>query len=247
MARNSWSEVLVLQKTNALLNLINREQDIDKTYLCAKDTYKLKYQFLINKRESTALNLLNDSKNFIEDSNNLDDIYKKIEEYNPNKNEDFKKYYTEESDEGYFLEIDVQYLENLYELQNNLPFLTEGMNIEKVEKLVANLHDKTEYVIHIRKFKKRKILIVFDDMIADMDNNKNLNKIVTELFIRTRKLNTSFAFITQSYFKALKDVKFRIKENFNKLCLIIHQILTLKTLCIFKKNYSKAMFFFSYL
>ena len=55
--------------------------------------------------------------------------------------------------------------------------------------------------------KKLKILIVFDDMIADMINNKNLNSIVTELFTRGRKLNISFVFITQSYFKVPKDVR----------------------------------------
>ena len=52
-----------------------------------------------------------------------------------------------------------------------------------------------------------KILIVFDDMIADMINNKKLNPIVTELFIRGRKLNISIVFITQSYFKVSKDVR----------------------------------------
>ena len=55
--------------------------------------------------------------------------------------------------------------------------------------------------------KKRKMLIVFDDMIAEMINNKKLNSIVTELFIRCRKLNISLVFITQSYFKVLKDVR----------------------------------------
>ena len=64
-------------------------------------------------------------------------------------------------------------------------------------------------------------------MIADMINNKKLNSIVTELFIRGRKLNISLAFITQSHSKVPKDVrlnttdflssKFKIKENFNKL------------------------------
>ena len=49
--------------------------------------------------------------------------------------------------------------------------------------------------------KKRRILIVFDDMIVDMRSNKKLNKRVTELFIRGRKLNISLVFITQSYFK----------------------------------------------
>ena len=55
--------------------------------------------------------------------------------------------------------------------------------------------------------KKRKILIVFDDMIADRINNKKLNPVVTELFIRGRKLNISIVFITQSDFKVPKEVR----------------------------------------
>ena len=55
--------------------------------------------------------------------------------------------------------------------------------------------------------RKRKVLIVFDDMIADMINNEKLNSIVTELIIRGRKLNISMVFITQSYFKVRKDVR----------------------------------------
>ena len=54
--------------------------------------------------------------------------------------------------------------------------------------------------------KKRKILIVFDDMIADMINNQKLNPIVTELFNRGRKLNISIVLITPSYFKVPKEV-----------------------------------------
>ena len=69
-------------------------------------------------------------------------------------NEDFIKNCNEESDEGNFLKVDVQYLDKLYELHNDLPFLPERMKIEKVEKLVANLHDKPEYVIHIRNLKE---------------------------------------------------------------------------------------------
>ena len=64
-------------------------------------------------------------------------------------NEDFIKNYNEESDEEHFLEIDVKYLKNLHELHNDLSFLPERMKVEKFEKLVANLHDKTEYVIYI--------------------------------------------------------------------------------------------------
>ena len=69
-------------------------------------------------------------------------------------NEDFIKNYNEESAEGYFLEVDVQYLEKLYKIRNELSFLPQRMKIEKVERLVANLHDKTEYVIHIKSLKQ---------------------------------------------------------------------------------------------
>ena len=105
----------------------------------AKDPYEAKYQFLINKRESTGLKHLNDPKAFIEYSNDMQDANKNIEEYNPGE--------------------------------------------------------------------KHKILIVFDDMIADIINNKKLNSVVTELFIRGRKLNISLVFITESYFKVAKDVR----------------------------------------
>ena len=126
-------------KTDALLNLIKKQPNIDKIYLYAKDPYEAKYQFLINKRESTGLKNFNDLKPFIEYSNDMQDVYKNNDEHN----------------------ID----------------------------------------------KERKILIVFDDIIADMINNKKLNSIVAELFIRGRKLNISLIFITQSYFKVLKDVR----------------------------------------
>ena len=105
----------------------------------AKDPYEDKYQFLIDKRESIGLKLFNDPKAFIEYSNDIQDVYKNIDEYDPGK--------------------------------------------------------------------KRKILIVFNDMIADMINNKKLNSIVTGLFIRGRKLNISLVFITQSYFRVPKDVR----------------------------------------
>ena len=62
--------------------------------------------------------------------------------------------------------------------------------------------------------KKRKILIVFDDMIADMINNNKLNPVVSELFIRRRKLNISIVFIMQSYFKVPKDVRLNSRHFF---------------------------------
>ena len=68
--------------------------------------------------------------------------------------EDFVKNCNEESDKGYFLEVDVQYLEKLHEFHNDLLFLSKRMKIEKFEKLVANLNDKTEYITHIRNLNK---------------------------------------------------------------------------------------------
>ena len=133
-------------KTNALLNLINNQQDIDKIYLHAKNPYEDKYQYLINKRESVRLKHFNDPKAFIKYSNDMSSVYKNIDNYNLNK--------------------------------------------------------------------ENKILIVFDDMIAAMINNKKLNSIVTELFIRSRKLHISLIFITQSYFKVPKDVRHNITHFF---------------------------------
>ena len=65
--------------------MINNQPDIDKIYLYAKDPYEAKYQFLINKRESTGLKHFHDPKDFIEYSNDMQDVYKNIEEYNLGK------------------------------------------------------------------------------------------------------------------------------------------------------------------
>ena len=92
------------------MNLINNQPGIDKTYLYAEDTHEAKYQYLSNKRARVGLNHYDDPKAFIEYSNDTQDVYKSIDEY----------------------------------------------NIEK----------------------ERKILIVFDDMIADIINDKKLNSIV---------------------------------------------------------------------
>ena len=70
-----------------------------------------------------------------------------------------------------------------------------------------DMQDVHKNIEDCNPIKKRKILIVFDDAIADMINNNRLNPIVTELFIRGRKLNISIVFITQSYFKVPKDVR----------------------------------------
>ena len=64
------------------------------------------------------------------------------------------KNYNKESDEGYFLKVDVQYLEKFHERHNDLPLLPERMKIEKLKNLVINLHDKTEYIRHIRTLKQ---------------------------------------------------------------------------------------------
>ena len=126
-------------KTNALLNLINKQNGIDKIYLYAKDLSEHKYEIFIKKRENAGIKYLNDPNAFIECSNTMDEVYENINDYNPRR--------------------------------------------------------------------KRKILIVFDDMIADIMTNKKFQAIIKELFIRCRKLNISLVFITQSYFSVPKDVR----------------------------------------
>ena len=76
----------VYGKTNALLNLINNQPDIDKICFYAKDSYEAKYQFLIKKRESTRLKHFNNPKAFIEYSNDVEDVNKNIDVYNIDKN-----------------------------------------------------------------------------------------------------------------------------------------------------------------
>ena len=69
-------------------------------------------------------------------------------------NEDLIKSHDEESGKGYIRKVDVQYTKKVHKLHNNLPFLPERLKIEKNKELVANLHDKTEYVIHKKNFKQ---------------------------------------------------------------------------------------------
>ena len=112
----------------------------------AKDPYEAKYQYLSNKRENAEINRFNDPKAFIDYSNDMHDVSKNIDDYNPDK--------------------------------------------------------------------ENKTLIVFDDMVDDMIHNKKLNSIVTELFVRGRKLNSSLVFITQSYFNVPKDVRLNTSPFF---------------------------------
>ena len=70
-----------------------------------------------------------------------------------------------------------------------------------------DMHDVYKFINYYNSNKENKILTVFHDMIADMINNRRLDSIVTELFIRGRKENIFLVFITQSYFKVLKDVR----------------------------------------
>ena len=68
--------------------------------------------------------------------------------------ERFIKNYDENSDEGYFLEVDVEYPKNVFNLHCDLPFLPERKKIEKYKKLVCNIHNKENYVVHIRALKQ---------------------------------------------------------------------------------------------
>ena len=126
-------------KINYLLNLIQKDDIIDKIYLYAKYLEEPKYQLSIKKREQTAIKNLNNKNAFIEYRNNIDDIYDNIEDYN--------------------------------------------------------------------KKRKRKVLIVFDDMISHVIPDKKAQQVLKELFIRCGKLNISFCFLTQSYFSVRKDVR----------------------------------------
>ena len=133
-------------KTNTLLNLINEQRDIDKIYLYPEDLSECLYEYLIKNRENTGIKHVNDVNAFIECSNTMDDTYKSINDYNPNR--------------------------------------------------------------------RREILIVFDDMIADIMTNKKLQAIKKELFIICRKINISLVFITQSYFSVPKDVRLNSTHYF---------------------------------
>ena len=73
------------RKSNALLSLMINQLDIDKIYLYAKDPFEAKYQYLVDKRENVGLNHHDDHKAFIEYSNDMQDVYKNIEEYNLGK------------------------------------------------------------------------------------------------------------------------------------------------------------------
>ena len=68
-------------------------------------------------------------------------------------NERFIKSYNENSDKGYFLEVDVEYPKNLFNSQEDLPFLLERKKNRKVKKLICSIEDKEKYVIHIRTLK----------------------------------------------------------------------------------------------
>ena len=92
-------------------------------------------------------------------------------------NQDFIKNFNEESDELYFLEVDFQHLEKLHEIHKYLLFLSERMNIEKVEKLAANSYDKTEYVIHVRNLKQtlnRKLVLKKVHKVIEFTHNASL-------------------------------------------------------------------------
>ena len=70
-----------------------------------------------------------------------------------------------------------------------------------------DMDDVLDDINNYNKNRDKNVLIVFDDMIADIEYNKNFKRIIKELFYRARKINVSIVFITQSYFRALKDAR----------------------------------------
>ena len=81
--QNAYYRTFWIRKTNALLNLSINHPDIDKIYLYATDPYEAKYQYLIFKREKVGLDHFNDPKAFVENSNDMLETYKNIEDCNP--------------------------------------------------------------------------------------------------------------------------------------------------------------------
>ena len=75
----------IKQKKNALLNLVNEQNDIDKIYLFSKDLSGAKYKFLIKKGKNAVIKYLNDPNAFIECFNTMDDVYENIDNYNPRR------------------------------------------------------------------------------------------------------------------------------------------------------------------
>ena len=75
-----------------------------------------------------------------------------------------------------------------------------------------DMDDVLDHINNYNKNRDKKVLIVFDDMIADIEYNKKFKRIIKELFYRARKINVLIVFITQSYFRALKDAKLNSKH-----------------------------------
>ena len=73
------------ERENALINLINEQNDIDKIYLHAKDLSEAKYEYLIKKREDVRIKHVNNSNAFIECSSTMNDVYQNINDYNLNR------------------------------------------------------------------------------------------------------------------------------------------------------------------
>ena len=80
-------------------------------------------------------------------------------------------------------------------------------NLNDPHAFIEYSDDMNDILDNYNKNRDKKVLIVFDDMIADIEYNKNFKQVIKELFYRARKINVSIVFITQSYFRALKDAR----------------------------------------
>ena len=122
-------------------------------------------------------------------------------------NEDFIKNYNQESDEGYF-QGDVQYLQKLHELHNDLLFLLERKKTGKIEKLVANLHEKTEYFMHMRNLKQTlNHGLVFEKVhrVTKFNQNSWLSYIDMKTNLRKRKQKM---ILKKTFFKLMNNAVF---------------------------------------
>ena len=159
------------------------------------------------------------------------------------------KNYNEESNEGYLLDDDAQYLEKIQDFHNDFSFLPERMTIENVKKLVANLHDKTKYVIHIKKLKQalnHGLVLKKVNRVIKCNKNAWLKPYIDMDIDLIKKPKNDFE---KDFFKLIKNAVFRkVMENVRK-----HRDIKLVTTerrrndLVSEPNYYTAKFFVEYL
>ena len=159
------------------------------------------------------------------------------------------KNYNEESNEGYLLDDGTQYLDKVHDFDNDFSFLPERMKIENVKKLVANLHDKTKCVIHMKNLKQalnHGLVLKKVSRVIKCNKNSWLKPYVDMDIDLIKKPKNDFQ---KDFFKLIKNAVFRkVMENVRK-----HRDIRLVTTergrndLVSEPNYYTAKFFAEYL